>query len=142
MAETDQGLIREAALVYAQACDRRDAELLASVMTDDTEIAMPGFPVMSGADLASNTVATLSAMFDLTQHRVFNTLFTVNGDEAVGETYCSANHLHKERRGDQGVIEEWAIRYQDVLQKADGRWRFKRRELIIDWKQEHLVSVD
>lgn len=136
--------IQQAAYTYARGCDRLDSELLGSCLHPDIEIIVPGLPPMGGADQAANTVAGLESMFDGTVHRVFNCLFTVTGDEAEGEVYCSASHLLKERRDGHGVIDEWAIRYQDKLVRngKGASWSFLRRELIIDWKEERLVKLE
>ena len=74
-----------------------------------------------------------------TYHAVHNQLFELAGDDAVGETYCLANHL-LERDG-RPLKLDWGIRYQDRCRRGtDGVWRFARRELIVDWEQELPLS--
>lgn len=141
MAASDSDQIRQLLIRYASACDRRDADLLASCLHDDIEIVLPDLPPMSGSALAENTIAMLSDMFDATQHRLFQHDAIVEGDQARCETYCTAAHLFKERRNGMGVIDEWAIRYQDQLARTDQGWVFTRRELLIDWKEERLVNL-
>lgn len=141
MAASDSEQIRELLIRYASACDRRDASLLASCLHNDIEIILPELPPMSGAGLAENTIAMLNDMFEATQHRIFQHVAEIKGDQARCETYCSAAHLFKERRDGKGVIDEWAIRYHDQLARIDRGWVFTRRELLIDWKEERLVNV-
>lgn len=141
MTESDSEQIRQLLIRYASACDRRDADLLASCLHDDIEIILPGLPAMSGSALAGNTIAMLSDMFESTQHRIFQHAAVIEGDQASCETYCTAAHLFKERRDGKGVIDEWAIRYQDQLVRMDQQWVFIRRELLIDWKEERLVNL-
>ncbi len=141
MAASDSEQIRQTLIRYARACDRRDASLLASCLHSDIEIVLPGLPAMSGPTLAENTVTMLGDMFEATQHRIFQHDATIDGNQARCETYCTATHLFKERRDGKGVIDEWAIRYQDQLVREAHGWVFSRRELIIDWKEERLVNV-
>ncbi|MFK7730082.1 MAG: nuclear transport factor 2 family protein [Pseudomonadales bacterium] len=141
MAASDSEQIRQLLIRYARACDRRDAGLLASCLHDDIEIVLPDLPPMSGSALAENTISMLSDMFEATQHRIFQHDARVEGDQAHCETYCTAAHLFKERRDGKGVIDEWAIRYQDQLVRGDQGWVFTRRELMIDWKEERLVNL-
>lgn len=141
MAASDSDQIRQLLIRYASACDRRDAALLASCLHDEIEIVLPDLPPMSGSTLADNTIAMLSDMFEATQHRIFQHQAIVDGDLAQCETYCTAAHLFKERRDGKGVIDEWAIRYQDQLARSEQGWVFTRRELLIDWKEERLVNL-
>lgn len=133
--------ITELVYRYAKACDRRDVALLASCLHPELELIVPGMPPMGGPEQAQRTVETLEQLFELTRHCVHNSLFDVTGDTAEGEVYCVAGHLLRERRDGLGVVDEWAVRYQDKLVLTDSGWQFIRRELTVDWKQERLVTV-
>mgnify|MGYP000427496786 FL=1 len=141
MSMSDLEQIRDAVYRYARGCDRLDQTLLASCLHPQLEMVVPNLPPMGGPDQAATTVGILTDMFELTQHRISQCHYTVDGDLAEGECYCVAAHLLKERRDGKGVVDEWSIRYQDKLERHDGEWLFMRRELIIDWKEERLVSL-
>jgi uncharacterized protein (TIGR02246 family) len=127
----DNTAIKNLALAYAQAVDRRDTVLLLSLFSDEAEIVMPGSCLKGKAELAG--IATmLEQMFESTQHKVFNHRAEINGDTATAETYGTASHLRLLENGKREV-EDWAVRYQDKLVKHNGEWLFSRRELVIDW---------
>lgn len=131
--------IRQLAYRYAQAVDRRNVALLASCFAPGIEIITPGVPTMRGNDVAREIVDIVSGMFSKTQHRVFNTLFELEGDAAQGETYCSALHLLPADDKGEVMNLEMCIRYQDDLQRTKAGWQFSRRELVVDWQERRLV---
>lgn len=132
---------------YAQACDRKDVELLLSTLAVDAEIVMPG-NIMSGHKQLAGVPSMLAEMFESTQHKVFNQTVVIDGDldggsddeTAKGETYCTASHIRLLDDGKREV-EDWAIRYQDEYVKTEGRWIFTRRELLIDWVEVRPVMA-
>ncbi len=127
----DHAALKSLSLDYARAVDRRDSDLLLTLLSDDAQVIMPGV-TMQGEEAFASITATLASMFESTQHKVHNQTITINGNIASGETYCTASHL---RRRDDGKleVEDWAIRYQDEYIKLNERWFFKVRELVIDW---------
>jgi hypothetical protein len=76
-------------------------------------------------------------MFRATVHRVHNQVATVTGDEATGETYCTADHL----LNDVHSVLVWTIRYLDQWRREGGQWRFTRRKLIVEWEEVRAVTV-
>ncbi|HEY4545025.1 MAG TPA: nuclear transport factor 2 family protein [Pedomonas sp.] len=142
--EAEQAFRRIAA-VYARAMDRNEPELLDDILSEDIVVVGPGF-TMQGLEQARQSPAMLRQMFLMTQHVVHNQTLTVEGDEARGETYCTASHiLHPEGEAEaeaQGhTAYVWAIRYQDTLRKQGGAWRLARRELVVDWSEYRPVTL-
>ena len=123
---------------YAQAVDRRDATAIRNLFVDDAEVHMPGNALI-GIEQIVGIAQMLTDMFECTQHRMGNLVVNVKGDSAAGEAYCTASHL----RVKDGVreVEDWAIRYQDEFVLQQGEWRYKRRELIIDWVEIRPVMA-
>ena len=129
----DRLAIRELAFSYARAVDRRDWALARTLFTEDAVLVGARFELL-GIEQIVGGLATVER-YRATFHAVHNQLFTIDGDDASGETYCVANHL-LERDG-RAMKLDWGIRYQDRCRRgADGAWRFTRRELIVDWEQE------
>ena len=58
----------------------------------------------------------------------------VNGDEATGDTWCVANHIH-EKDGRPHKL-DWGIRYKDRYRRDAAGWRIAHRELVLIWTQE------
>ena len=128
----DKAQIRDLCFAYAQACDRKDTDGLAACFADGGELVSPGF-TGKGAEMPAQITSVLGQMFDRTQHKVFNTLHHIDGNEASGETYCGASHILKNRQDGKEMKLDWAIRYQDKLVRSEAGWQFIRRELIVDW---------
>lgn len=130
------------ALLYAQAMDRDDPALLEQVLAEDVELEGPGF-VSRGLDQAQQSPGILRQMYLLTQHQVHNQIVSITGDEAVGETYCTANHILRpdgDSRKTSAVV--WAIRYQDRFVRTPAGWRMAKRALIVDWSETRPVALD
>jgi hypothetical protein len=133
--------LRRLANVYARAMDRDEPELLDTIVTDDIVIEGPGFRQQGLAEIRGNP-AILRQMFLMTRHVVHNQTVRIHGDEAEGETYCTASHILRpgvDGEGDAALV--WAVRYQDRFRRVDDRWRFSRRTLIIDWTETRPVTL-
>lgn len=124
---------------YAHAADRREPASAASLFTEDGLLAIfrdgaEGQPTVEhrGRPAIAAAIATLSR-YDATTHFLGQRTFEVNGQQALGETYCLAYHV----RTKAGLLvnEMLAIRYLDNCVQRDGRWLFSERRLITDWMQ-------
>jgi uncharacterized protein (TIGR02246 family) len=61
------------------------------------------------------------------KHCTLNHLIRVNGSEAHADSYIVVL-----RASGEGIIASLAGRYEDLLLKADGEWRFKLRRIHFD----------
>ena len=127
----DETALLQLAYRYAQAVDRRDADALVSVFTEDGIIARPG-SVWQGHEKLRGIIVRLNTMYGATLHTVRNQTTTIDGDGAEGETYCVAMHILKTDDGKRTRM-DMGIRYQDRFVRQDGIWRFAKRELLVDW---------
>lgn len=132
----DLAELRRTAELYAQGADRRDKAHWQAVLAEDCVIEGPGFSI-TGRDANLGSVDALGQMFRATVHRVHNQVAAVSGDEASGETYCTADHLLNE--SDNVLV--WTIRYQDRWRREAGVWRFTHRKLIVEWEEMRSVTV-
>jgi ketosteroid isomerase-like protein len=129
--------IREVALRYARAVDRRDWALAATLFTADAVLESARFR-LEGMEQILRGLRSVDR-YRSTFHAVQNQTLELAGDDASGETYCTASHLY-ERDGQMRKL-DWGIRYQDRFRRgADGAWRIHRRELIVDWEQDLPLS--
>jgi hypothetical protein len=77
--------------------------------------------------------------YDATTHFVGqNTIFTLTGDRATGETYCLAHHVKAD--GGKRRLMVASLRYLDTFVKIDGAWLFAERLLYVDWLEERALS--
>jgi uncharacterized protein (TIGR02246 family) len=133
----DRGEIRELVERYAGAADRGDGEAVAELFTEDGELVMwldPGRPdPASHRRGQAEIAAAINKIRDYhaTHHSIANSIVEISGDTAHAETRCDAHHLI----GDAPNIRDHTlyIRYVDDLVVAEGRWRFARRELRVQW---------
>ena len=132
----DQAALRQTAELYAQGADRRDKKLWADILTDDCVLEGPGF-TLSGRDAVLSSLDVLATMYSATQHRIHNQTAAITGDTALGETYCTADHISLQD-GRQELL-SWAIRYQDQWRREDGVWRFCHRKLLLDWEERRAL---
>ena len=132
----DEAALRRTAEIYAQGADRKDKQLWRSVLADDCRIEGPGF-VTEGLDATLQSIDALGQMFRSTLHKVHNQTVMIEGDEASGETYCTADHL----LNDADQLLRWTIRYIDEWRREGGAWRITRRKLELLWEEIVPVTV-
>jgi len=138
---TPEQAFRRIASLYARAMDRNEPDLLNDILTEDIVIEGPGF-TMQGLEQVRQSPAMLRQMYLMTQHQVHNQTLSVAGDEATGETYCTASHvLHPEAGAEGHTAHIWTLRYQDTLRREDGAWRLARRALVVDWSEFRPVTL-
>ena len=63
----------------------------------------------------------------------------LDGDRATGESYTIAHHVFTEDGVRKIMIA--SLRDRDVFVKADGRWYFAERELILDWSETRTLGT-
>ena len=119
----DRIALRELVERYARTVDDRDYAHVDELFTQDATLIGPGFE-LSGRDSIRAGMASLER-YRATLHCVHNHLVEVHADDAEGETYCVANHLH-EVDGRPHKL-DWGIRYQDRYRRGPEGWRIARR---------------
>ena len=132
----DEAALRRTAEIYAQGADRKDKQLWRSVLADDCRIEGPGF-VTEGLDATLQSIDALGQMFRSTLHKVHNQTVMIKGDQATGETYCTADHL----MNDADQLLRWTIRYIDEWRREGDTWRITRRKLELLWEEIVPVTV-
>jgi len=121
--------------------DQSDPNLLDALLTEDVVIEGADFHA-EGLAAAKELHAELRTLYVATRHEVHNQTVVVQGDEAEGETYCTATIIlppAAETEGNQAVV--WAIRYQDRFTRNANGWHISHRRLVIDWTEMRPVSL-
>jgi hypothetical protein len=137
--------IRELVDGYAHCADRRDAKGQMSLFTPDTHFVVfmdarsekPSMELYRREDLAP--VFDELNKYEATTHFMGQSTVVLDGERATGETYCIAHHV-SESEGKRTLFIA-SIRYYDVFAKVDGKWLFAERKLIVDWTDNHAISV-
>lgn len=138
--------IRELIDTYARCADRRLAEHQADLYTPEARTL-----IFTGDPTTSPPVRTLStraehveafhaiSRYTKTTHFIGQSMLSINGDNAAGETYCLAHHVLDGEDGPKLIV--MAVRYQDTVTRARGAWLFSERRLIIDWTDTRPLAT-
>ncbi|HET6873228.1 MAG TPA: nuclear transport factor 2 family protein [Acidimicrobiales bacterium] len=124
---------------YADAVDRRDADALVGLFTDDgvLRVQADGGPV-ENEWTGSEVVRSLDVIagFNRTFHHVGGCVFEATGeDRATGRVQCLAHHY--ERTGNGPVDLVMMIRYHDVYVQRAAVWQIAERRVAIEWTELH-----
>jgi hypothetical protein len=134
----DKQAIAETIYRYAQAVDRRDPDVMASVFVAGGKLHLGTYDD-DVDDLVARWRSGEPTDFLLTHHQVGNILieFRVAGS-AVAVTYLTA--LQRAQHDGNLVDEIVRARYLDRLVKQGDTWRFSERTLVYDWS--HVAPAD
>jgi hypothetical protein len=140
----DRLAIHELIEGYAHCADRRDAKGQMSLFTEDTHFVVfmdakssqPAMDLHRREDLAP-VFADLNK-YEATTHFLGQSTIVLDKDHATGETYCLAHHVSASE-GERSMFVA-SLRYYDVFVRADGRWLFGERKLIVDWTETRPIA--
>ena len=127
----DEQEIRDLALRYCTAVDRRDWDLLREVFAPDATVGLPQSVLLAGADEIMSRYRRGLSKYDATHHVVTNHEITVEGDTARHSCLLHAQHVRHDAPGGPHFI--IGGRYEDQLVRTPEGWRFKHRELVTVW---------
>jgi uncharacterized protein (TIGR02246 family) len=120
---TDEDAIRDLVGLHAQLTDDGDFERRVTLYTEDGELIMLGKSTV-GREALGKQMASTADPLRLGKHITSNVVVTVNGDRAdVSSDFAFV------RAGAGGFGVMAAGRYADVMERHDGRWLFKRRDI-------------
>ena len=139
---SDRLEIRSVVEDYARFADRIDNEGLAQLFAPDgvLRIFERGNPEpvrqRLGRSEISEAIKGLSR-YDVTMHSVSNHYVVLNGDVAMGETYCRATHIRPVDGGAPEARENYVmnIRYLDEYIRLPEGWRISKRELQVEFTE-------
>lgn len=120
--------LRDLAMRYCRAIDRRDPALLRSVYHDDA-IDDHGAVFCDGAATFIAQQDAIMAPFALTAHYICNMHWRLDGDRADGELYFLAYH-----RVEEPVARHLLVtgRYLDNYERRASGWKIAHRRLVWD----------
>ena len=120
---------------HCRGLDRGDSELLSSCYWPEAEVDY-GTYKGPAADFAGLVVSALAESYELTRHRISNVLISLTHTTARVESYVCATHLLP------GGTQEMRFegRYLDTLEKRDGRWALRYRQVMMDWSDTFSVT--
>lgn len=141
----DRLALRRLVDAWAHCADRRLAEEQSNLFIPDGVILnYQGDPnthepqsTIKGREAIRTALGVLNT-FAVTLHMNGQSEAVIQGDHAVGETYCLVHQFRVE--GQERRCQTLGIRYYDQFLREGSRWYFAERKLIIDWSDTR-VSV-
>ena len=125
----DKDEIRDLMTKYCLYIDSGRYDEWVECFTDDGVFDSPILGRWQGADKLKEFTQTYRNWTGEAQprHCVMNSLISVDGTHATGECYLLMTHAAAGKT--ELVI---SGRYEDVIEKVDGRWLFKERKVLPD----------
>lgn len=140
-AVVDHHEIRQTLATYCHACDRADADLMASVYTGDDSFDDHGIVVAPGPEYARKITANILERTEAVWHVLGQSLIKVDGDIAGVETFFLAYMRLKPVDG-ISRLNQLAGRFVDELQRIDGVWKIKHRTCVRDTSLTLRIEED
>ena len=120
---------------HSRALDRLDASLMKAVYWPSATVDYGGFKGEAHV-FADLVMAALADQYQLTQHRVTNTVFEFFNDQhAATESLVFAKHLLLD--GASEMV--FSGRYLDRFESDGVNWKFKCRHVVMDWSRRRAV---
>ncbi len=135
----DREDIRDALTRYTRGMDRHDLALIASAYHPDARDRHGRFDGdrHSVGEKASYHHAQ---SYQAHSHQIGNITFAFESDDVCHtETYF---HIVLSRKGDRTPNDLLGGRYLDRFERREGVWRIADREVVLDWRGEHLPVSD
>jgi SnoaL-like domain len=117
--------------------DRADLDMIVSCYTDDS-VDHHGAFTGTGREFAEYICrrSPISSQARFLHHSLAQSIFTVDGDRAFGETYFDF-HMQTE----PGTLFQGTGRYVDEFARRDGVWLLKERRVVTEWTGTHQVTT-
>jgi SnoaL-like domain len=139
----DRLALRRLVDAWAHCADRRLAEEQANLFVPDGAIlnyegdpnTHPPHSTIRGRAAIRSALGVLNT-FTVTLHMNGQSEAVIQGDHAIGETYCLV-HQFSEQNG-QRKCQTLGIRYYDQFLRQESRWYFVERKLVIDWSDSRI----
>ena len=139
----DRLAIRELIDAYAHCADRREAEGQKALFTEDMHfvVYMNGEGTdptddLHGREQLTPVFAALN-QYEVTMHFNGQSIVTLDGDRATGDTYCIAHHVFSD--GERKIMVAY-LRYLDTFVKQDGNWLFAERNLYLEFSDTRALG--
>ena len=132
----DRAQLTDLAARYCRAIDRRDFKAVRALYHDDA-IDRHGVMFTGGPDAFVAWLPQMMASFELTVHRLGQSVLCVAGDVAEGEHYVTAYHRTCPPQRQEITV---GGRYLDHYRRAGSGWKFAERNLVFDYGETRALD--
>ena len=133
----DERALHGLVLRYAASCDHRDGDAFAKLFAPHAVLEGPGFRFASPEQIQA--VPQQLGRFHKTYHTVLNSVASVDGDSAHGESYSMAHHLTPRADGRYDDLVMY-ITYRDRYVRLNGTWQFEQRVVVMEFTETRTVE--
>ena len=133
--------IRKPLAFYCHACDRGDAEAMASVYSGDNSFDDHGLVQAPGPEYAVRMTANILERTDAVWHVLGQSMIRVEGDTAGAETFFLGFMRLKPVDG-VARLNQLAGRFVDRLVRLGGEWKIQHRTCLRDTSITLRVEED
>ena len=137
----DHHEIRRALAEYCHACDRGDAELMASLYTGEDSFDDHGHVKAPGPEYSRVMTGLVLERTEAAWHVLGQSLINVDGDSAAAETVFLALFRLPAQDGPPR-INQLAGRFVDRLERIGGTWKIRHRICVRDTSMTLTVERD
>lgn len=134
--------IRKTLAKYCHACDRADAEAMASVYTGEDSFDDHGHVKASGPEYARIMTGLILERTDAIWHVLGQSLINVEGDQAAAETFFLAQMSLPAKDGERPRINQLSGRFVDKLERNGAQWKIRHRTCVRDTSITLYVERD
>lgn len=120
---------------HSRCLDRLDADGLKQLYWPGSQVDYGGFKGLAH-EFAEMVMVALQKQYELTQHRVSNTLIRFEAGIAFTESYVFAKHLSI--GGESEMV--FSGRYLDQFELRGKFWKFRHRLVVMDWSRRWAVQ--
>lgn len=133
----DSEAVRQLIFDYAYHLDMNHPKELVELFVEDCEVIYgPNFGAV-GRQAYAKTLEGIGSYFVCTSHHVSNIVLDYKStDEMHARTVLYAWHRYTRERPDSHVYGQ----YHDIVVRANGQWKFKRRELRVTGHKDFHVK--
>lgn len=137
----DHHEIRKVLALYCHACDRADAELMASVYVADGSYDDHGIVKGPGPQYAREITPMMVSTTRVMSHTLGQSIIQVEDDQARAETFFLA---FMTADGEDGAprLSQLAGRFIDRLGRDGNSWKIKHRIAVHDLSITHRIDED
>jgi hypothetical protein len=137
----DHHEIRQVLALYCHACDRGDADAMASIYSGADSFDDHGLVQAPGPEYAVRMTANILERTEAVWHVLGQSLITIDGDTAGAETFFLGFMRLKPVEG-VSRLNQLAGRFVDRLVRINGVWKIKHRTCVRDTSITLRVEED
>lgn len=138
----DKMALKELVDVFSNLADVKDVEAQALLFTEDATVDSYRdgklLSSLKGRKELGEQFGSFLALFETVYHINGQQTVTINGDRAVGTSYCQVVLIGNE--DGKKMMNMQGVRYNDEYARVDGKWLIAKRTSYFMWTDRRLLN--